>query len=412
MKRGLIGKTLVHSFSKEIHELISSKSNYDLYSLSESELKSFLEKKDFDYVNVTIPYKEKTLEYVDVLSDEVKKIKALNLIVNRNNVLYGYNTDYLAFKKILDDYNISCKGKNVLVLGTGGTSKTVRNVFEKKMVNKIYIASRKESSEYISYSDIYNLDVDIIVNTTPVGMFPNMDDELIDLNKFKKVNWVIDFIYNPLRTNLLIDAQKLNINCLNGLDILIYQALFAFGIASSEKINFETLFSKIKKEILKKNNIVLIGMPFSGKTTIGKWLKNYFTSKEFYDVDEIIEEKYGSISKIFSDKGEEEFRKLEEEVTLELSTKQNAIIATGGGTILSEKNVRRLKHLGVLIFLDRDVDFLRVSDGRPLARNKSDLESLYQKRYDKYLEASDLVIKENNLDKCYQECVKIITNIK
>ncbi len=412
MKRGLIGKTLVHSFSKEIHELISSKSNYDLYSLSESELKSFLEKKDFDYVNVTIPYKEKALEYVDVLSDEVKKIKALNLIVNRNNVLYGYNTDYLAFKKILDDYNISCKGKNVLVLGTGGTSKTVRNVFEEKMVNKIYIASRKESSEYISYSDIYNLDVDIIVNTTPVGMFPNMDDELIDLNKFKKVNWVIDFIYNPLRTNLLIDAQRLNINCLNGLDILIYQALFAFGIASSEKINFETLFSKIKKEILKKNNIVLIGMPFSGKTTIGKWLKNYFTSKEFYDVDEIIEEKYGSISKIFSDKGEEEFRKLEEEVTLELSTKQNAIIATGGGTILSEKNVRRLKHLGVLIFLDRDVDFLRVSDGRPLARNKSDLESLYQKRYDKYLEASDLIIKENNLDKCYQECVKIITNIK
>ncbi len=412
MKRGLIGKTLVHSFSKEIHELISSKSNYDLYSLSESELKSFLEKKDFDYVNVTIPYKEKALEYADVLSDEVKKIKALNLIVNRNNVLYGYNTDYLAFKKILEDYNISCKGKNVLVLGTGGTSKTVRNVFEEKMVNKIYIASRKESSEYISYSDIYNLDVDIIVNTTPVGMFPNMDDELIDLNKFKKVNWVIDFIYNPLRTNLLIDAQRLNINCLNGLDILIYQALFAFGIASSEKINFETLFSKIKKEILKKNNIVLIGMPFSGKTTIGKWLKNYFTNKEFYDVDEIIEEKYGSISKIFSDKGEEEFRKLEEEVTLELSTKQNAIIATGGGTILSEKNVRRLKHLGVLIFLDRDVDFLRVSDGRPLARNKSDLESLYQKRYDKYLEASDLVIKENNLDKCYQECVKIITNIK
>ena len=412
MKRGLIGKTLVHSFSKEIHELISSKSNYDLYSLSESELKSFLEKKDFDYVNVTIPYKEKTLEYVDVLSDEVKKIKALNLIVNRNNVLYGYNTDYLAFKKILDDYNISCKGKNVLVLGTGGTSKTVRNVFEEKMVNKIYVASRKENSEYVSYSDIYNLDVDIIVNTTPVGMFPNMDDELIDLNKFKKVNWVIDFIYNPLRTNLLIDAQRLNINCLNGLDILIYQALFAFGIASSEKIDFETLFSKIKKEILKKNNIVLIGMPFSGKTTIGKWLKNYFTSKEFYDVDEIIEEKYGSISKIFSDKGEEEFRKLEEEVTLELSTKNNAIIATGGGTILSEKNVRRLKHLGVLIFLDRDVDFLRVSDGRPLARNRSDLESLYQKRYDKYLEASDLIIKENNLDKCYQECVKIITNIK
>ena len=412
MKRGLIGKTLVHSFSKEIHELISSKSNYDLYSLSESELKSFLEKKDFDYVNVTIPYKEKALEYVDVLSDEVKKIKALNLIVNRNNVLYGYNTDYLAFKKILEDYNISCKGKNVLVLGTGGTSKTVKNVFEEKMVNKIYIASRKEKSEYVSYSDIYNLDVDIIVNTTPVGMFPNMDDELIDLKKFKKVNWVIDFIYNPLRTNLLIDAQKLKINFLNGLDILIYQALFAFDIASSEKIDFETLFSKIKKEILKKNNIVLIGMPFSGKTTIGKWLKNYFTSKKFYDVDEIIEEKYGSISKIFSDKGEEEFRKLEEKVTLELSTKNNAIIATGGGTILSEKNVRRLKHLGVLIFLDRDVDFLCVSDGRPLARSKSDLENLYQKRYDKYLEASDLVIKENNLDKCYQECVKIIANIK
>ena len=153
-------------------------------------------------------------------------------------------------------------------------------------------------------------------------------------------------------------------------------------------------------------------MPFSGKTTIGKWLKNYFTSKEFYDVDEIIEKKYGSISKIFSDKGEEEFRKLEEEVTLELSTKQNAIIATGGGTILSEKNVRRLKHLGVLIFLDRDVDSLCVSDGRPLARSKSDLESLYQKRYDKYLKTCDLIIKENNLDKCYQECVKIITNIK
>ena len=412
MERGLIGKTLVHSYSKVIHELITETPTYNLYSLSENELKSFFEKKEFSYVNVTIPYKEKSLGYVDVLSDEVNKIKALNLVVNKNNVLYGYNTDYLAFKKIIKDNKIECECKNILILGSGGTSRMVKTVFEEEHASKVYIASRKENNDYISYDTIYNLDVDIVVNTTPVGMFPHMEGSLIHLEKMGNVKWVIDFIYNPERTNLLIDANNLKINYLNGLDILIYQALYAYELSENKKVDFDNLFLKIKKQILFQNNIVLIGMPFSGKTTIGKMLKKTFPDKDFFDIDEIIENKYGSIPKIFSEKGEKEFRRIEEEVTLDLSTKRNAIIATGGGTILSSDNVRRLKHLGTLIFLDCDVNSLNVCGGRPLAKSKSDLETLYCERYNKYLAASDIVIKENNLEKCYQKCVKIITNIK
>lgn len=431
MYRGLLGETLVHSYSKEIHECFENY-EYHLISIKPEQINDFLEKKMFDYVNVTIPYKEKVIPYIDYLSDDVKRINAVNLIVNINNKLYGYNTDYLALKQIIIDKGYEIANKNILILGSGGTCKMAKTLCLDMNARSVYIASRKNNPEYLSYSDIYNdnYKFDVIINATPVGMYPNMEGSLINFEKLKTVKVVIDFIYNPYRTNLILDSQEKGIKYTNGLDILIYQAIYSYLIykdlhhESSElykSLNCKStneivkiFFTKSKEILLKKQNIILIGMPFSGKTTIGKKLIKVFPDKIFEDTDENIESKYGSIENIFSENGERYFRKLESLEVERLSLKENQIISTGGGVVLSNENIKKLKRKGIILFLDKDLSNLALESGRPLVKTYDDLKSLYKSRYDKYLQACDGIVrieKDDNFNKIINKCIETIKKV-
>lgn len=408
MKTGLIGSNLKHSYSKIIHNIIEN-NNYELINLDECELKSFLLKKEFEFVNVTIPYKEKVIPFVDRLSLEAKEIKAINLIVNLDNKLYGYNTDYLAFKKIIEINNIDINNKTILVLGTGGTAKTVTYYLKQNQNAIIYYASRFPNNKNIlSYNDINKYEFDIVINTTPVGMYPNLDEQIIDANKLKVKEVVIDFIYNPYRTLLEQNINKYkNIKYINGLDILIYQALFTYNYLNRPK-NYLEYFNKIKKMLLSNRNIVLIGMPSAGKTVIGEMLNKELKNKQYFDTDQLIENKYGNIQDIFNNKGENYFRTLESEVISEVALKRNAIISTGGGVINCEKNINLLKANGILIFIDKPLDKLKPSDNRPLSSNTKDLLKLYNERYNKYLSSCDIHIKGDTCEECFKYCLEVL----
>ena len=368
MKYGLIGKDVRNSFSKSIHEQIGYE--YDLISLKEEELEKFFKYKDFKGINVTIPYKQSVIKYLDYVSPSVEKIGVCNCIVNEKGILKGYNTDYDGVMYLIKKNNFDFKNKNVLILGSGGTCKTVSCVLEDLFVKNIYVASRSPKENQYSYKDVYNLDIDFIVNTTPNGMIGYSDDILIDLSKFNKLEGVIDVIYNPLRTSLLNEANKLDIQNSNGLNMLIYQAIRASELFTNSKISDEVISNIKSKILLDKLNIVLIGLPGVGKTTLGKLVAEQF-NKEFVDMDSLIVNKENmSIKEIFDKYGEEYFRNLESNLCMELESKNNLVISTGGGVILNKENVKSLAKNGLIIFLDKELDLFTLSDERPLTKNK------------------------------------------
>ncbi|MCI5744955.1 MAG: shikimate dehydrogenase [Erysipelotrichaceae bacterium] len=393
MEYGLIGKKLGHSFSKTIHHKLNNY-KYDLVELNEEEFISFMNKKDFKGINVTIPYKEKVLPYLSFIANEAKEIGSVNTIVCKDNKLYGYNSDYLGFIDMLSYFNIDVFNKTVLILGTGGTSKTINYAMKKLKAKKIYFASRSSKENAILYEDLSSIsnEVEIIINTTPCGMYPNNDESLIDLTIFKKVNAVVDVIFNPLKTKLLQQASKLNITYCNGLYMLVSQAYYAsmFFLSTTYK---KDIVAKIYNELLKeKENIVLIGMPSAGKTTIGKILAKQL-NKDFIDTDEcitnIIKE---DISSFFKTNGEQKFREIEKHVVKECSLKLSCIIATGGGVILDEQNILNLKQNGKIIFLDRSLNLLQSTNSRPLSNDKEKLKKLYDTRYHLYEKYCDIKI--------------------
>ncbi len=396
MEYGLIGNPLKHSFSKEIHEALG-KYEYELVSLDEQEFLHFMHKKDFKAINVTIPYKQKVIPFLDEISIEAKEINAVNTIVNKNGRLYGYNSDYLGFKGLIEYNNIQVENKNILILGTGGTSKTTSYVLKKLNAKSIIFASINNEEGCISYdkiADYYDL-IDIIVNTTPVGMFPNNYDCLIDVCKFKHLETVIDVIYNPLKTNLVVNALKHNIKAVGGLYMLVAQAFYAIEIFKNIKLDPEDIYKLYNKIFKQKENIVLIGMPSCGKTTIGQEIAIKL-NREFVDIDdEIVKEIKMDIATFFKKFGEDKFREIETKVILKMSMKNSLVIATGGGAILKDENVLALKENGRLFFLNRSLNLLITTSSRPLSSNISDLKNLYEKRYNKYLECADEIIDGN-----------------
>ena len=410
MKYGLIGKDVRNSFSKSIHEQIGY--DYDLISLKEEELKKFFKDKDFKGINVTIPYKQSVIKFLDYVSPSVEKIGVCNCIVNEDGLLKGYNTDYDGVMYLIKKNNFDFKNKNVLILGSGGTCKTVSCVLEDLFVKNIYVASRSPKENQYSYQDIYKLDVNFIVNTTPNGMIGYSDDLLVDLSKFNKLEGVIDVIYNPLRTSLLNEANKLDIQNSNGLDMLIYQAIRASELFTNSKISDEVI-SKIKSKILlDKLNIVLIGLPGVGKTTLGKLVAEQF-NKEFVDMDSLIVNKENmSIKEIFDKYGEAYFRNLESNLCKELESKNNLVISTGGGVILNKENVKSLAKNGLIVFLDKDLDLFTLSDERPLTKNKEELKKIRDLRYNLYLSSCDVLINlNNNLDKNIERIMEVVYEI-
>lgn len=390
MEYGLIGEKLGHSFSAEIHqELFGYK--YELCELSKAELEPFMTAKAFKAINVTIPYKEAVIPYLDRISDNAKAIGAVNTVINRNGKLCGYNTDFMGLNALIDRMKLELEGKKVLVLGSGGTSKTALAVAKFRNCGAAYRVSRSASKGCISYDEalIHHLDADVIINTTPCGMFPRIGEGVIELEGFQKLSGVVDAVYNPLRSHLVCEAKKRGVKAEGGLFMLVAQGAYAAEKFVDKSVDQKQI-DKLYYDLLKrKENIVLIGMPACGKTTIGKLLAKE-TGKSFIDIDEEIERLQGrTVSEIFAELGECGFREIESKVIEKFSAVQNAVIATGGGAVLRERNTELLRENGRLYFIDRPLDALTATEDRPLSSNRTDLERRYKERYGIYCSVCD-----------------------
>lgn len=397
MHFGLIGEKLGHSYSKEIHNLIADY-GYELREVKREELGAFMTERAFSGINVTIPYKKSVMDYLDVISDDAKKIGAVNTVVNRDGKLYGYNTDFYGLKALLIHNGVSVRNKKVLIVGSGGTSDTAYNVVTGLNAKEAIRVSRTKKDGFVTYDEAARLhsDADVIINATPVGMYPDDDGVPVNIGLFPSLSAVIDAIYHPLRTNLVSDAENRGIKACGGLYMLVAQAVYAAALFENKKPD-EILIDDVYGKILNdKRNIVLIGMPSSGKTTIGKALAARM-GKRFADTDELIVGTTGkSIPEIFEKEGEKVFREIEKKVICDIAVNDGTVIATGGGVILDEKNVLALKRNGVIVYLDRKIDNLIATDSRPLSSNVDDLKKLYAKRKPLYEKYAEITIDDND----------------
>ena len=394
MEYGLIGEKLPHSFSKEIHEKLAGY-DYQLKELTAAQLPAFLEKRDFKGINVTIPYKQAVIPYLDELDHKARAIGAVNTIVNRDGRLYGYNTDYDGMVALIRHAGLSLEGKTVLILGTGGTSKTAMAVANDLGAASVQRVSRSGKEGTISYEEAQRLPVQILINTTPSGMYPHPDGQPMDLSRFGWLEGVLDAVYNPLRTRLVLQARDNGARAQSGLYMLVAQAAAACEHFLGEKLPGDTLRKVYRTVHGEKQNIVLTGMPGSGKSTVGRILAREM-GREFVDTDtEIIRLAKKSIPDIFAQRGEAYFRDLESQAIAELSQRTGLVIATGGGAILRAENVRRLRQNGRIYFLDRPVEDIVPTDDRPLSRDREALEKRYAERYPRYVTAADTRIPVN-----------------
>ena len=390
MDYGCIGEKLTHSFSKEIHNLLVCY-DYKIKEIPKGQLDGFMTQKDFKAINVTIPYKQDVIPYLDWISDTAKTIGAVNTIVNRDGKLYGYNTDFAGMTALIKLNGIDVSGKQVLILGSGGTSKTAVAVANALGAVSVKRVSRTAKEDCITYEDAYKSysDSEIIINTTPCGMYPNIIGEPIDIECFASCEAVVDAIYNPLRSNLVIKAKNKGIKATGGLYMLVAQAAFAVELFIDTTISEEKIYDVYKKIVSAKRNIVLTGMPSSGKSTVGKRLAEEL-GMDFIDTDTEIEKVAGkSIPQIFKDLGEDGFRDIESQVIAEASARQNVVISTGGGAILRPQNITCLKGNGTIYFIDRPLELLITTDDRPLSSNRDDLIKRYNERYDIYCATAD-----------------------
>ena len=393
-KYGCIGKKLTHSFSKEIHAKLADYA-YDLIELAEEEIAPFFEKKDFAAINVTIPYKQTVIPYLDSISEVAERIGAVNTIVNKDGKLCGYNTDYYGMKALIERIGIDLTGKKVLVLGTGGTSKTARVVAVDMGAAEILTVSRRKTDHYITYEEAVqkHADANVIINTTPSGMYPDCESRPIDITEFMQLIGVVDVVYNPLCTNLVLDAKQRGIKAEGGLYMLVMQAVVAVERFLDTTIAKEVADQVFASIYASKENVVLTGMPGSGKSTVGKLLN--IEGFEFVDTDEEIEKRCGcSIKELIQEKGEAYFRALETEVIREVSSMNCRIISTGGGAVLKEENVRALKRNGKLYFLNADLSRLKATDSRPLSDTQKKLARLYTERMSLYTGTADVVVPD------------------
>ena len=389
---GCIGKKLTHSFSKEIHAQLADY-NYELIELTEDEIAPFFAKKDFAAINVTIPYKQMVIPYLDSISPVAQRIGAVNTIVNKDGKLYGDNTDYYGMKALVERVGIDLNGRKVLILGTGGTSKTAQVLAADLGAAEVLTVSRKKTEAYITYDEAVSdhCDAQVIINTTPSGMYPNCEDRPIDISCFPRLEGLIDAVYNPLRTNLVLDAQERGIKAEGGLYMLVMQAVVAVEHFLNTAIPKETADQVFASIYASKENIVLTGMPGSGKSTVGKLLE--LEGFSFVDTDEEIEKRCGcSICDLIKEKGDPYFRDLETEVIREVSSNSCRIISTGGGAILREENVRYLKRNGKLFFLNADLSRLQATDSRPLSDTGEKLKRLYTERMHIYQNTADITV--------------------
>ncbi len=443
MEYGLIGEHLPHSFSKEIHGRCADY-DYQVKELTPEQVEPFLAARNFKAINVTIPYKKTVIPFLSYVDEGAKAIGAVNTVVNRDGRLYGYNTDFYGMQALIKRIGIPLTDKKVLILGAGGTSRTAQAVAKAAKAAEVIVVGRPKDHPDVTYEEAYELhaDADVIINTTPCGMYPYADgtpdraSTPADLSRFPHLQGVVDVVYNPLRTNLVLDAQARHISSEGGLYMLVAQAVkacrifrqqslpttdsqsptgtyqqspadtdqqpsagmersIAAGGAEADFEGMEEQTEAIFRDILaQKENIVLTGMPGSGKTTVGRELARAW-NRPFVDTDEeIVKESGKEISQIFEEVGEEGFRELEARVLRQIANESaGAVIATGGGAVLREENVRALKRTGRIYFLDRALEALLPTPDRPLASTAEDLRRRYEERYGRYCETCDVRVE-------------------
>ena len=391
MRCGLLGQKLGHSYSPQIHSQLAGYS-YSLFEKDMEELNSFLRSEDFDGLNVTVPYKKEVLLYCDILSERARRLNAVNTIIRNNDgTLTGHNTDYFGFTSMLERTALNVAGKKVLVLGSGGASATAVAVLKDKGA-AVTVISRNGTN---NYHNLYlHSDACIIVNTTPVGMYPNVGVSPVDLDLFPKLEGVLDVIYNPARTQLLMDAEKRGIVIENGLWMLVAQAKESAEWFTGTKIE-DSEISQIYSSLRNKmENIILIGMPGCGKSTIGNILAEKL-GRRFIDIDEQISIHTGmSIPDILYEYGEENFRQIETKVLQEFGRESGVVLATGGGCVTREENYPLLHQNGRIVWLQRSIDNLPI-DGRPLSQ-KIELTEMYKKRKPLYEAFADVCVENNS----------------
>ena len=390
---GCIGEHLPHSFSREIHEQIGGYA-YELKELTPEELPAFLTGRSFRGINVTIPYKQAVIPFLDRIDDTARAIGAVNTIVNRNGQLTGYNTDLDGLTRLIRRIGLDLRGKKVLIPGTGGTSRTASYAAEKLSAREVFRISRTGREGSLSYEEALrdHADAEIILNTTPCGMFPEPDAQPLPLDPFTRLQGVADVIYNPLRSRLVLDARSRGIPAEGGLYMLVAQAVRASELFL-DTVYPEDLTDRIYEEILRrKENVVLIGMPGSGKSAVGRILAGR-TGWPLADTDQLVTEKAGKpIPDIFREDGEPAFRYLESSVIRDLAKTGGQIISTGGGAVLRPENVTALRQNGRLFWLDRDPGALVPTDDRPLADTEEKMKQLYLAREPVYRAAADEII--------------------
>jgi len=387
MPCGLLGRKLSHSYSPQIHGLLGNY-RYELFEVEPENLEQFFSNASFTGINVTIPYKKEVIKYCDDLSDCAKKLGAVNTIIRkRDGKLIGHNTDYFGFSSMLEKTGLSVPGKKVLVLGSGGASVTVAAVLKEKGALPVVISRSGENN----YNNIQiHADASIIVNTTPVGMYPDVDYAPLDLNVFTQLEGVLDVIYNPARTKLLMQAEEKGLVTENGLWMLVAQAKESSEWFSGQPISDDKIALIHRKLRQQMENLILVGMPGCGKSTVGSILAQKL-AMSFVDADaQIIDTAGMTIPKIFETAGENGFRKIETEVLSNLGKQSGLIIATGGGCVTRAENFEHLHRNGTIIWLKRDIESLP-TEGRPLSAS-GNLQKMYVVRRPLYAAFSDIVV--------------------
>lgn len=391
LKCGLLGEKLGHSYSPQIHSMLADY-EYKLFEKSPEELEAFLKSGEFDGLNVTIPYKKAVMPYCTELSPTAAQIGSVNTIVRRSDgSLYGDNTDAFGFENLIVHNGIEVKGKKALVLGTGGASVTAQAVLKNLGASEVVVISRRGEDNYENIAK--HADAEIIANTTPVGMYPNNGKAAVDLTQFPKLSGVLDVVYNPARTALLLQAERLGIPCAGGLYMLVSQAKRSCELFTGKSIP-DSEIDRIERVLLHQmQNIVIIGMPGSGKTTVSTMLAEKL-GRKIFDTDTMVAEKAGvTIPEIFAAQGEAGFRRLETEATAEAGKLSGNIISTGGGVVTVAENYELLHQNGVIVWIERDTNKL-ARDGRPISLS-SDLNELYAARLPLYDRFADIKADNN-----------------